>query len=79
MIILSQYRIKVKGKKWWWPLFVNLLDSSIVIPGASISFCMVNQLISCSLKATTNFVVFLYRSIYMYCYLYFTLEKLHWH
>lgn len=24
------YRINVRGKKWWWPLFVNLIDSTIV-------------------------------------------------
>ena len=27
---VSKYRIKVKEKKWWWLLFVNLLDSPIV-------------------------------------------------
>lgn len=27
---ISNYRINVKGKKWWWPLFVNLIDSVIV-------------------------------------------------
>ncbi|KAK9685945.1 Transposase IS4 [Popillia japonica] len=28
---VSNYRINVRGKKWWWPLFViNLLDSTIV-------------------------------------------------
>ena len=27
---VSKYRIHVKGKKWWWPLFTNLIDSSLV-------------------------------------------------
>jgi len=27
---ICNYRINVKGKKWWWPLFVNLIDSVIV-------------------------------------------------
>lgn len=27
---ICNYRINVKGKKWWWPLFVNSIDSVIV-------------------------------------------------
>lgn len=27
---ICNYRINVKGKKWWWPLFVNLIDSVTV-------------------------------------------------
>ncbi|KAK9717321.1 Transposase IS4 [Popillia japonica] len=27
---VSNYRINVRGKKWWWPLFINLLDSTSV-------------------------------------------------
>ncbi|XP_033231513.1 piggyBac transposable element-derived protein 3-like [Belonocnema kinseyi] len=27
---ICNYRINVKGKKWWWPLFMNLIDSVIV-------------------------------------------------
>ncbi|XP_033220935.1 piggyBac transposable element-derived protein 3-like [Belonocnema kinseyi] len=27
---ICNYRINVKGKKWWWPLFVYLIDSVIV-------------------------------------------------
>ncbi|XP_033228842.1 piggyBac transposable element-derived protein 3-like [Belonocnema kinseyi] len=27
---ICNYRINVKGKKWWWPHFVNLIDSVIV-------------------------------------------------
>nr|CAH7734201.1 unnamed protein product [Callosobruchus chinensis] len=27
---ISNYRIHVKGKKWWWPLFMNLIDSVVV-------------------------------------------------
>ncbi|KAK9702261.1 hypothetical protein QE152_g30066 [Popillia japonica] len=23
-------RIKVRGKKWWWPLFINLIDCTVV-------------------------------------------------
>lgn len=27
---VSKYRIQIKGKKWWWPLFTNLIDSALV-------------------------------------------------
>lgn len=27
---IANYRSRVLGKKWWWPLFVNTLDSAIV-------------------------------------------------
>lgn len=27
---IANYRIGVNGKKWWWPLFVNTIDSVIV-------------------------------------------------
>ena len=27
---IAKYRIKVKGKKWWWPLFTNMIDSTVV-------------------------------------------------
>lgn len=27
---ISNYRINLKGKKWWWLLFVNLIDSVVV-------------------------------------------------
>ena len=27
---IANYRISVTGKKWWWPLFTNLIDSVIV-------------------------------------------------
>jgi DNA excision repair protein ERCC-6 len=27
---IAKYRVRVKGKKWWWPLFVNMLDSALV-------------------------------------------------
>lgn len=27
---IANYRIKIHGKKWWWPLFINTLDSAIV-------------------------------------------------
>lgn len=27
---IGNYRIKVRGKKWWWPLFTNAIDSVIV-------------------------------------------------
>lgn len=27
---LSNYRIGIRGKKWWWPLFVNILGSMMV-------------------------------------------------
>lgn len=27
---VAKYRVRVKGKKWWWPLFVNMLDSAVV-------------------------------------------------
>ena len=26
----AKYRIKVKGKKWWWLLFTNMIDTAIV-------------------------------------------------
>ncbi|CAI6377591.1 unnamed protein product [Macrosiphum euphorbiae] len=27
---IANYRIKIRGKKWWWPLFSNAVDSTIV-------------------------------------------------
>lgn len=27
---IANYRIGVRGKKWWWPLFKNVIDSSVV-------------------------------------------------
>lgn len=27
---IANYRIRVRGKKWWWPLFINSVDSVIV-------------------------------------------------
>lgn len=27
---ISKYRVRIKGKKWWWPLFTNLIDASLV-------------------------------------------------
>ncbi|CAH0713964.1 unnamed protein product, partial [Brenthis ino] len=27
---IANYRIQVRGKKWWWPLFINLIDSVLV-------------------------------------------------
>lgn len=27
---IANYRIRITGKKWWWPLFINTLDSIIV-------------------------------------------------
>lgn len=26
---IANYRISIRGKKWWWPLFANTLDSTI--------------------------------------------------
>ena len=26
---VAQYRIAVKGKKWWWPIFVNYVDVAL--------------------------------------------------
>jgi len=28
--LLSSYRPMIRGKKWWWPLFLNALNVSIV-------------------------------------------------
>lgn len=27
---VANYRIKIRGKKWWWPLFINMIDSAAV-------------------------------------------------
>ncbi|CAH2083805.1 unnamed protein product [Euphydryas editha] len=27
---IANCRIRVRGKKWWWPLFINLIDSVLV-------------------------------------------------
>lgn len=27
---VANYRINICGKKWWWPLFINMLDSTVV-------------------------------------------------
>lgn len=26
---VAKYRITVKGKKWWWPLFINFIDVTV--------------------------------------------------
>jgi len=26
---IAMYRIGIRGKKWWWPLFTWLLDAAI--------------------------------------------------
>src|ERR1700761_5289936 len=28
--LLASYRPRIRGKKWWWPLFVNVLNVSVV-------------------------------------------------
>jgi DNA excision repair protein ERCC-6 len=28
--LLGQYRPSIRGKKWWWPLFTNALNLSVV-------------------------------------------------
>lgn len=28
--LLGSYRPMIRGKKWWWPLFINVLNASIV-------------------------------------------------
>ena len=28
--LLASYRPSVQAKKWWWPLFINALNTSIV-------------------------------------------------
>ena len=28
--MVSNYRIRVRGKKWWWPIFSNYVDVSMV-------------------------------------------------
>ena len=28
--VVSNYRIRVRGKKWWWPIFSNYVDVSMV-------------------------------------------------
>lgn len=27
---VANYRIKIRGKKWWWPLFITMIDSAVV-------------------------------------------------
>lgn len=27
---VANYRINIRGKKWWWPLFINLIDGAVV-------------------------------------------------
>lgn len=27
---VANYRIRVMGKKWWWPLFINTIDSTLI-------------------------------------------------
>lgn len=27
---IANYRIRIRGKKWWWPLFINMIDSAMV-------------------------------------------------
>lgn len=27
---IANYRIAIRGKKWWWPLFINMIDSTVV-------------------------------------------------
>ncbi|XP_065313258.1 piggyBac transposable element-derived protein 3-like [Gordionus sp. m RMFG-2023] len=28
--LISTYRIKIRGKKWWWPIFTNFIDVALV-------------------------------------------------
>lgn len=27
---IANYRIRIRGKKWWWPMFTNMIDSIVV-------------------------------------------------
>ena len=27
---IANYRIRTRGKKWWWPLLINLINSTLV-------------------------------------------------
>jgi DNA excision repair protein ERCC-6 len=60
---IANYRIKIRGKKWWWPLFSNAVDSTIV--NAWKFYNMVNkekvpqldfrsELVLCLLKVETS-------------------------
>lgn len=60
---IANYRIKIRGKKWWWPLFSNAVDSTIV--NAWKFYILVNkkkipqldfrsELVLCLLKAETS-------------------------
>ena len=31
--MLSNYRIRIRGKKWWWPIFFNHIDTCLINAG----------------------------------------------
>lgn len=46
---IANYRIRIRGKKWWWPLFSNGIDSAIV------NAWKIYQLATCSTISQIDF------------------------
>ena len=39
--LINKYRIKIRAKKWYFPLFMNMIDMAVV--NAHVLYCMVNK------------------------------------
>ena len=42
--LINKYRIKIRAKKWYFPLFMNMIDMLVV--NAYVLYCMANKKIS---------------------------------
>ena len=41
--LVNKYRVKIRGKKWYFRLFTNMIHVTVV--NAHVLFCLVNELI----------------------------------
>ena len=39
--LINKYRIKIRAKKWYFPLFTNMIDMAVV--NAHVLYCMANE------------------------------------
>ena len=42
--LINKYRIKIRAKKWYFPLFTNMIDMAVV--NAHVLYCMANEKIT---------------------------------
>ena len=59
---VSSYRVNIRSKKWWWPLFTDLIDSKIVSLAyfhlhTSISLLLFRSAVAKSLMTTKTSVI----------------------